>query len=252
MYPDPPAALPAALITTVPADTSVWRIHSATRGAADLNPTPRPRVRTGGRFDSLDGSYAYLYVGDSPAAAVAETLCRNLPVDQSPRLIPRIQVRGRVLSELRTTRPVRVADLTGTGAARLNADVWLTKCDPSGYLATRRWPPPSSPRTRTSTVCSTGHATTRTISRGCSPPAPPSPRTPRCPRWEAWSRSIRPTGTISSGHCSRLTTPPSHPDPAGGGPRHRVFRALIDPDATRSAVLVEDAPDSASTHRDLP
>lgn len=139
MYPDPPAALPAALITTVPADTSVWRIHSATRGAADLNPTPRPRVRTGGPFDSLDGSYAYLYVGDSPAAAVAETLCRNLPVDQSPRLIPRIQVRGRLLSELRTTRPVRVADLTGTGAARLNADVWLTKCDPSGYLAARRW-----------------------------------------------------------------------------------------------------------------
>lgn len=138
-YPDPPAVLPSALIATVPADTSMWRIHSATRGAADLNPSPRPRVRAGGRFDSLDGSYAYLYAGDSPAAAVAETLCRNLPVDQSPRLIPRIQIRGRVLSELRTTRPVQVADLTGTGSARLNADVWLTKCDPSGYLATRRW-----------------------------------------------------------------------------------------------------------------
>lgn len=138
-YPDPPAVLPSALITTVPADTSVWRIHSDARGAADLNPTPRPRARAGGRFDSLDGSYSYLYVGDSPAAAVAETLCRNLPVDQSPRLIPRIQIRGRVLSELRTTRPVRVADLTGTGAARLNAGVWLTKCDPSGYVTTRRW-----------------------------------------------------------------------------------------------------------------
>lgn len=138
-YPDPPTPLPRASIVTVPADTPVWRIHSAARGAADLNPTPRPRVRAGGRFDSLDGSYAYLYVGDSPAAAVAETLCRNLPADQSPRLIPRIQIRGRVLSELRTTRPMRVADLTGTGAARLNAGVWLTKCDPSGYLATRRW-----------------------------------------------------------------------------------------------------------------
>ncbi|PTR30541.1 RES domain-containing protein [Rhodococcus sp. OK519] len=138
-YPDPPTHLPPALVVTLPADTSVWRIHSAARGGADLNPTPRPRVRTGGRFDSLDGSYGYLYAGDSPAAAVAETLCRNLPVDQSPRLIPRIQIRGRVLSELRTTRPVRVIDLTGTGAARLNAGVWLTKCDPSGYLATRRW-----------------------------------------------------------------------------------------------------------------
>lgn len=138
-YPDPPAVLPAALLTTVPAGTSVWRIHSATRGAADLNPTPRPRVRSGGRFDSLDGSYAYLYIGGSPAAAVAETLCRNLPVDQSPRLIPRAQVIGRVLSELQITRPLRVVDLTGTGAARINAGVWLTKCDPSGYLHTRRW-----------------------------------------------------------------------------------------------------------------
>lgn len=138
-YPDPPADLPPALVVTVPTGTRMWRIHSAERGAADLNPTPRPRVRIGGRFDSLDGSYAYLYVGDSPAAAVAETLCRNLPVDQSPRLIPRIQIRGRVLSELRTIRAVRVADLTGTGAARVNAGAWLTKCDPSGYLATRRW-----------------------------------------------------------------------------------------------------------------
>lgn len=138
-YPDPPAALPAALLTTVPTGTSVWRIHSAARGPADLNPTPRPRVRAGGRFDSLDGSYSYLYIGDCPAAAVAETLCRNLPVDQSPRLIPRAQVSGRVLSELRTTRSLRVVDLTGTGATRINAGVWLTKCDPSGYLHTRRW-----------------------------------------------------------------------------------------------------------------
>ncbi|GAB2656638.1 RES family NAD+ phosphorylase [Prescottella soli] len=138
-YPDPPTHLPPALLVDVPAETSVWRIHSDTRGAADLNPTPRPRARLGGRFDSLDGSYSYLYAGDSPAAAVAETLCRSLPIDQSPRLIPRVQIRGRVLSELRTTRSVRVADLTGTGAARINAGVWLTKCDPSGYLHARRW-----------------------------------------------------------------------------------------------------------------
>lgn len=138
-HPDPPSPLPAALVVTVPAGTSLWRIHSATRGAADLNPTPSPRARRGGRFDSLDGTYSYTYVGDSPAAAVAETLCRNLPVDQSPRLIPRVQIAGRVLSELRTTRALRVVDLTGTGAARINADVWLTKCDPSGYLHTRMW-----------------------------------------------------------------------------------------------------------------
>jgi len=104
-----------------------------------LTPTARPRVRVGGRFDSLDGSYAYLYVGDSPGAAVAETLCRNLPVDQSPRLIPQVKIARRKLSELRTTRIVQVVDLTGTGASRINAGAWLSKCDPSGHLHTRRW-----------------------------------------------------------------------------------------------------------------
>ncbi|MFD1813614.1 RES family NAD+ phosphorylase [Rhodococcus gannanensis] len=138
-HPDPPTPLPSALIVSVPSGTPLWRIHSAKRGAADLNPTASPRPRKGGRFDSIDGSYAYTYVGDSPAAAVAETLCRNLPVDQSPRLVPRVQIAGRVLSELRTTRALRVVDLTGTGSSRINAGVWLTKCDPSGYLQTRRW-----------------------------------------------------------------------------------------------------------------
>lgn len=138
-YPGPPTPLPPAQVATIPAGTTLWRIHSATRSAADLNPTPSPRVRKGGRFDSLDGAYSYLYLGDSPAAAVAETLCRNLPVDQSPRLIPRAQVAGRVLSEVRAVRDLTVVDLTGTGTARINAEIWLTKCDPSGYLATRAW-----------------------------------------------------------------------------------------------------------------
>ncbi|MFF0813601.1 RES family NAD+ phosphorylase [Rhodococcus sp. NPDC003318] len=138
-YPHPPTPLPAALVTTIPAGTTMWRIHATSRGATDLNPTPSPRVRRGGRFDSLDGSYAYTYLGDSPAAAVAETLCRTLPVDQSPRLIPRAQIADRVLSEATATRDVSVVDLTGTGAARINAGIWLTKCDPSGYLATRTW-----------------------------------------------------------------------------------------------------------------
>lgn len=141
-YVDPPVGeIPVALITEIAAGTLVWRIHSDAdhRGADVLDPTPSATVRRGGRFDSIDGSYSYLYLGDSPAAAVAETLCRNLPVDQSPRLIPRAQVKGRVLTQLRITRPVHVVDLTGTGSTRINAGVWLTKCSPDGYLYTRQW-----------------------------------------------------------------------------------------------------------------
>ncbi len=82
MYTDPPAALPAALITTVPADTSVWRITAPL--AAPPTSTDAETARAhGGRFDSLDGSYGILR-RRQPGGAVAETLCRNLPVDQSP------------------------------------------------------------------------------------------------------------------------------------------------------------------------
>lgn len=79
-----------------------------------------------------------------PQGREHETFCVNsrfvvLPVDQSPRLIPQVKIARRELSELRTTRIVQVVDLTGTGASRINAGAWLSKCDPSGYLHTRRW-----------------------------------------------------------------------------------------------------------------
>lgn len=138
MLPAPPEHLPAPVIATLTAGTSVWRIHSTARGATIPNPTAQPRPRAGGRFDSLDGAYAYLYIGDSPHAAVAETLCRNLPVDQSPRLLLHSQIAGRSLTELVTTTDLHLADLTGTGSARINAGSWLTHCDPSGYLTTRQ------------------------------------------------------------------------------------------------------------------
>lgn len=138
-YPDPPSPLPAPAIAVVPAGTTVWRIHQSIRGAADLNPTPRPRAAVGGRFDSRDGSYSYLYIADSPAAAVAETLCRRLPVAHSPRLIPRASIAGRTLTSLVVTEDLHVADLTGAGSARINAGSWLTHSDPAHYLVTRAW-----------------------------------------------------------------------------------------------------------------
>lgn len=137
--PDPPAALPVPRTTTITTGTKLWRIHSTTRRPNTPNPTAQPSPRRGGRFDSLDGSYAYLYLGDTPNAAVAETLCRNLPVDQTPRLLPHSQIAGRSLTELEILTELHVADLTGTGSARINAGSWLTHSDPSGYLTTRRW-----------------------------------------------------------------------------------------------------------------
>lgn len=42
------------------------RIHDTRFGPTEFNPTPRPPIVpvVGGRFDSLDGGYAYLYAAD--------------------------------------------------------------------------------------------------------------------------------------------------------------------------------------------
>ena len=53
-----------------------------------MNPTAQPTVPGGARFDGLTGDYAYTYLGDSPEAAVAEALCRDLAVTGSPRFEP--------------------------------------------------------------------------------------------------------------------------------------------------------------------
>lgn len=137
--PLPPAVLPAPATVRLAAGTRVWRVHLIGRGADVPNATAQRSARAGGRFDSIDGSYGYLYLGDSPDAAVAETICRDLPVDQSPRLIPVKQIADRKLTEVEISDDLVLADLTGAGTARINAGGWLTHCDRSGYLTTRRW-----------------------------------------------------------------------------------------------------------------
>lgn len=41
-----------------------------------------------------------LYLGDSPAAAVAETLRRDLRLDGTERVVPQVLLRGKILTEL--------------------------------------------------------------------------------------------------------------------------------------------------------
>ncbi|WP_344996680.1 RES family NAD+ phosphorylase [Tsukamurella soli] len=131
--------LPPVRTVTLQRGTPVWRIHHGSRRADAPNSTPQPAVGSGGRFDSSDGRYAYLYVADSPEGAVAETLCRDLPIDRSPRLIPAARIRNRVMSELVVQDDLVVADITGSGSAQINAGSWLTHCGPDDYVQTRAW-----------------------------------------------------------------------------------------------------------------
>ena len=117
----------------------MWRVHSVHRDAEAMNPTGRPDPVSGGRFDSLDGSYAYLYLGNSQRAALAEALTRDLPLEDEPRLVPHRVLHGRRLSEVEATRSIAVVSVHGPGLTQLGQDTWLTKCDARNYRLTREW-----------------------------------------------------------------------------------------------------------------
>ena len=85
-------------------------------------------------------SYAYLYIADSPDGAIAETICRDLPLDPSiARIVPSSAVAGRTLTALTVTRSLTTAALHGPHLAAVGQDLWLTKCEARHYVTTRRW-----------------------------------------------------------------------------------------------------------------
>ena len=104
-----------------------------------MNPTAAPSALGRSRFDSLDGSYAFLYAGESPDAAIAETLCRDLPLGGSARIVPLRRVEGRVLTQLEVTRDMSVVSLHGPNLTQVGQDLWLTKSEPFDYVVTREW-----------------------------------------------------------------------------------------------------------------
>lgn len=87
----------------------------------------------------MDGSYGYVYVGDSAATAIAETLCRDLPSAGEARLVPWARIAQRALSRLTVVRDVRVLSLHGPALTQVGAPLALTKCGAAEYETTRAW-----------------------------------------------------------------------------------------------------------------
>ena len=138
--PEPPAVQPpgSPVVEVLPAGTRLRRVHSS-HPAESFNWTAQPTVLSGGRFDSLDGSYGYTYLGDSEAAAIAETLCRGLPLGGPARLVPRSLLTGRRIATVEVERDLPVLVLHGAALTHVGAPLGLTKCDADEYLVTRRW-----------------------------------------------------------------------------------------------------------------
>jgi len=75
------------------------------------------------RFDDPRLEYGVLYVAQDPHGAFIETFGQLGDTTVAlPRSITTITLAARSLSELRAQRPLRLADLTGNGLAKIGAD----------------------------------------------------------------------------------------------------------------------------------
>lgn len=122
-------------------DWSGHRVHSGDFAGDEFNYTTANDPYRGGRFDSHQGDYGYLYVASSLGAAVDETLIRDEPFDSvGARVILRSTVRARIWSELLIRSELRLVDLSSVdGLSCLGQDYWLTDCDSHFYPQTRAW-----------------------------------------------------------------------------------------------------------------
>lgn len=138
----PPLTAPsAARFEELPLGTVLWRIHSKNFSATEFNPTPAKSVYSGGRFDSVDGAYSYLYAGGEVQGAVVEVLLRDVPASSAPAgaALPDAKLANRVLSPIALRRPITLLALHGPGLLALGQDKWLTGCDAHEYPHTREW-----------------------------------------------------------------------------------------------------------------
>ena len=138
--PHPPRTRPPGtpVLEVLPAGTRLHRVHGP-HPADGFNWTAQPSIRSGGRFDSLDGSYGYTYLGEVPDAAIAETLTRDLPLDGWARQVPRHRLGSRTLTTVVTNRDLPVLALHGAALTHVGSPLDLTKSATGEYLTTRAW-----------------------------------------------------------------------------------------------------------------
>ncbi|MEX5305752.1 RES family NAD+ phosphorylase [Kocuria sp. CPCC 205258] len=123
-------------IATIPADTTLHRVHSNTRTTVEFNSGFGP----GGRFHFFgDPSVPVLYAAATREAALAETLLRDRVVgDRRPLL--RSTYANAVLAGVSPVRDLQVAQLYGLGLTQLGVQATeLTDTPIDNYPRTRLW-----------------------------------------------------------------------------------------------------------------
>lgn len=129
-------------MTTITAGTVFFRIHSSRYAPEAFNPSLSHRYFGGGRFDAtLDDEYSYMYLGSSVGVALAETLLRDLPLnDRNTRRLPRAAYRERSLSALQLRTDIECLELRSSeDLGWCGQDSWLTQAAGTQYAQTRHW-----------------------------------------------------------------------------------------------------------------
>jgi RES domain-containing protein len=142
-------------LASLPAASTLWRIHRLDRPALFFSPAPG--TPPAGRYDSPSALYRALYAALEFDTAFAETLLRN----PARRLVSVGEIAARAVSALRTARKLRLVDLTGPGLSQLGldarflsgpyepcgaaAEAWFADADaPDGLLTPSRFDPSGS------------------------------------------------------------------------------------------------------------
>jgi hypothetical protein len=128
-------------IVELPTGSVLFRVFSRRYGPLSFNPTAQTNPYRGGRFDSPDGSYSYLYAANSDRAAIAETLLRHAPIESTKgRILPASQIDGQGIVQIQIARSLQLIDLSGPGLHGVGQyDSWLTTCESCFYPQTRHW-----------------------------------------------------------------------------------------------------------------
>jgi hypothetical protein len=126
LSPVPPADLVRRSLSLTDFDGILFRTHHVARAPLHFGTS---RLY---RFDSPDGSYGVLYAGRDAYCAFIESMAR------SPRRpITTGELKDRALSQLKPVRPLRLVDLTESGALlRIGADARLFS---GPHHASRLW-----------------------------------------------------------------------------------------------------------------
>ncbi|MFE2326855.1 RES family NAD+ phosphorylase [Streptomyces sp. NPDC059385] len=110
-----------------PQDTPLYRVHRKHVSSTAFNPRPAGTF-TGGRFDGTpEDPYPFLYAAPTPRTAVANTVLRATSfTPEGQRLVPMTAVVNRQLTQVRTTGPLQLIDLTTESSLHaVGADPYL-------------------------------------------------------------------------------------------------------------------------------